>query len=450
MKLQQTIIPKLENVQVLVATSAGSDSMALLDLLYQHRVIVHACYIDHLQRPTETPKEIACLQAYCKERGIPFLAVPIEWAHYEKNENKQAFFRAERYRILVEEAKKKGIKYIATAHHQDDQSETLLMRLVKNYDIASLNGISESRHLDGCEIIRPLLQVSKQALLTYCLERAIPFCHDSSNDTPDYFRNLLRQVVMPVFKQENDKFSATFNEKIADLTSLYTDIYETKKIIVRQTIVIQNGAIELEKLKQLLQNEPTAVQKIIIEIVLRDALKYKKTLTHLQIKRILLAIITDEPKFKLTLANQTTCCLQYNQLFLLTNKQTILANEQLKKQRLTIGRCQYGSYHFTCSLNDIENASIRITKDCFEQGVYLQMPTSDLHLQLKNGKKKLNRLYIDEKILPNRRYQTPILVTSADEVIIDFLTQKIAEPFLNKNMSQLATEWVYITINSEE
>ncbi len=171
-----------------IAVSGGPDSMALLVL--GHHVWpgrIRAASVDHGLR-SESADEAALVSAYCADRDIPHNilqpAKPITG-------NLQSAARAARYALLNDWAAENGCAWIATAHHGDDQLETLLLRLARG---AGLDGLSGVRATNG-NIIRPLLDFRKIELLEYCAVHAIPHVHDPSNVNIDFDRVRMRQAL---------------------------------------------------------------------------------------------------------------------------------------------------------------------------------------------------------------------------------------------------------------
>ena len=425
----QQIITKLQlkEKEVLVATSAGSDSMVLLDGLYRNGVKVQACYINHLQRKNEIAKEVAHLEAYCKARDIPFFSLEINLEKGERVSNKQSFFREERYRLLIELAKERQLSTIATAHHQDDQMETILMRLVKNYAIPSYRGISETLYVDDTvKIIRPLLSISKETILAYCQQYQLSFLTDSSNATDDYLRNSLRHHVIPLFKQENHEFTATFVEKISDFMSFYDHIYQQLQTEMHE-LFHQSTTIEYAVFMRYLKTKDTSLQKQIIHILLQEYLLYRQPIRQEKINEIIATLTASRARERIPLDDNNTLCMQYNTIFIQIATQVVQ-----KQQQLDIGETMFDDYIIHCQMLYGAEDGVNVSHSVFTKGVFLRYPEKDDYIILKNGKKKLNRLYIDEKVLPIYRFHYPILVTHENEVIYDFLTKKIGYSFLQK------------------
>ena len=191
------------------AVSGGADSVALAFCLKLASKNIKLTNISHEGfRSEEELDADKCLV----ERLAAKLDVPFTWrrASIAKKGNNEAEARRSRYEELIvscyhEDAP--GIKYtkIATAHHADDQLETLLMRIVRGTGTAGLRGVVESRPLDNAdiEVIRPMLGISKEHCYEICKENNLEWREDETNEDKDYTRNLVRADVVPVLKQIN-------------------------------------------------------------------------------------------------------------------------------------------------------------------------------------------------------------------------------------------------------
>lgn len=168
-----------------VAVSGGPDSMALLAMAasaFSGRV--EAVTVDHGLRP-EAAAEAAMVARWCADAGVSHVVLkpdaPVEG-------NVSAWARAMRYRVMEGWRAARSIDWIMTAHHADDQAETLLMRLNRGSGVSGLAGV---RPRTG-RIIRPLLGVRKRQLIDFACANALPFVDDPSNSDPRYDRAVVR------------------------------------------------------------------------------------------------------------------------------------------------------------------------------------------------------------------------------------------------------------------
>jgi tRNA(Ile)-lysidine synthase len=172
-----------------VAVSGGPDSLALL-LLAEAAFpgLAEAATVDHGLRP-ESAAEAAFVHDLCAARGIAHATLTgpaIEG-------NVQAGARALRYRLLGGWARDRGLAFILTAHHQDDQAETLLMRLQRGAGLAGLAGIRSRAEIAGLIVLRPLLGWRRAELAEIAAAAGLTPVEDSSNSDERYDRARLRK-----------------------------------------------------------------------------------------------------------------------------------------------------------------------------------------------------------------------------------------------------------------
>lgn len=177
-----------ENAALLLAISGGPDSMAMLDMVRRRWAgPVSAATVDHRLRP-ESADEALMVAAFCADVGIGHRTLlpdaPISGSV-------QAAARALRYRLLAGEAIRTRAAFIVTAHHADDQLETMLMRLARGSGVDGLAGI---RARNG-QVIRPLLGFAKAELERYCAHHMVPFVQDPSNTNIDFDRVRMREAL---------------------------------------------------------------------------------------------------------------------------------------------------------------------------------------------------------------------------------------------------------------
>lgn len=173
-----------------LAVSGGPDSLALL--LLAHEALpgaIAVCSIDHGLR-TEAAGEVAQVERIAGERGIPFTQLAVTLAPG----NLQAQARTARYAALARWAEDKGLGAVATAHHADDQAETLLMRLNRGSGLAGLAGVRARSTITDSEItlLRPLLGWRKAELAAVVAAAGITPALDPSNTNPAFDRARLR------------------------------------------------------------------------------------------------------------------------------------------------------------------------------------------------------------------------------------------------------------------
>ena len=178
-----------------VAVSGGPDSLALLLLAAAARPgTLEAATVDHGLR-AESADEAAMVARICEQLGVPHRTLLADWPETPTT-NVQAAARAMRYRLLNEWAIDAGLSSVATAHHADDQAETLLMRLLRGAGVGGLGATRAKRPLsDQVVLVRPLLGWRKADLMGLVADAGLEAVDDPSNRDPKHDRSRIRALL---------------------------------------------------------------------------------------------------------------------------------------------------------------------------------------------------------------------------------------------------------------
>lgn len=227
---------------VLIGLSGGPDSACLLLVLdklkEEFSLKLHAIYIDHGLRPSETPSEMEFCRKLCEGLAIPFVTKSVNVKAYAKEHglNKQEAARELRYRVFDEVSSELRADKIALGHNADDQIETFFMRILRGSGPRGLSGIPPVRG----RIIRPLIEIEREEIEKYLDEKRINYIVDSSNLKEDYLRNRIRLSFIPEVKRINPDITETITRTMGILREeeRYFDIIVAKtlmKLISRKT-----------------------------------------------------------------------------------------------------------------------------------------------------------------------------------------------------------------------
>jgi tRNA(Ile)-lysidine synthase len=183
------------DVRLGLAVSGGPDSLALLLLAAAARSgEVETASVDHGLREGSRA-ECEMVATVCEHLGVPHSILTVEWESLPDS-NLQARARAERYALLGFWAEERGLSAVATAHHVDDQAETLLMRLARGAGIGGLRGARSKRRIAGdVFLIRPLLGWHRAELGTIVAEAGIEAVTDPANDDLRHDRTRVRRLL---------------------------------------------------------------------------------------------------------------------------------------------------------------------------------------------------------------------------------------------------------------
>lgn len=201
---------------VLVALSGGADSMALLNVLYsiknEYSLTLMAAHFNHGIRGEEAKRDEDFCISVCENMGVEIFVgrADVPLLAKQKGIGVEECGRQERYAFFERVAPDAKV---ATAHTLSDCEETFLFNLARG---ASLKGLTSIPPVRG-NIIRPLIDCSRDDIELYCEQNNIDFVTDSTNLSDEYTRNRLRHRVVPELKNVNSAFDGAFSRCIDDL-----------------------------------------------------------------------------------------------------------------------------------------------------------------------------------------------------------------------------------------
>jgi tRNA(Ile)-lysidine synthase len=248
--------------------------MALLHLMQPLQLAkgftLVAVYVNHGLRPAETGKEEERVRSACDNLGVVFETVSVDVAAHAASAKKSLEHAARdlRYAALRNTKENHGATLIAVAHTADDQAEGVLLRLLRGSGLKGLSGMTER----SADIIRPLLSVEKETLLSYLHEKNISYCLDSSNTDMRFLRNRIRHKLIPFLEEEFDKGICNALRKTAD--SLTDDEVFLDDLAERslQDVILKDKeedmSVSLALDRHALAGLPASLQRRIIEKIL--------------------------------------------------------------------------------------------------------------------------------------------------------------------------------------
>ncbi len=187
--------------RVLVACSGGPDSVALAAALHavakRLELTLRLAFVDHGTRESTWQDECVALQIAAQ------FGMPIDTVSLGGRQRSEQRLRTARYDALIDAGKRSDCQAVATAHHAEDQTESVLLALLRGTGPAGLRGMRGRRRLaPGLDLARPFLGIPSETLRAYCHARALPYAVDPSNADTTLRRNAVREALTalrPVF-----------------------------------------------------------------------------------------------------------------------------------------------------------------------------------------------------------------------------------------------------------
>ncbi len=232
-----------------LAVSGGGDSIAMLHLAARHlgTTSLRVITVDHGLRESAA-KEIALVAKQAAALAIPHTVVKWQW---DGQGNLQAVARAGRWAAIRDWAMQSGIPTVWMGHTEDDQVETLLMRLARGSGVDGLAAMAERTRRDDITILRPLLGVSRDNLRAWLKAEQIDWCDDPSNDDPRFDRVRARQMIpqLQTLGLTRKRLLQTVAHMRAGQASLQRAAQQFAKTHVRQDagdLIFDAAALDLE------------------------------------------------------------------------------------------------------------------------------------------------------------------------------------------------------------
>lgn len=405
-KLDKTI---KENETVITATSGGPDSMALLSLLIKlsktKKITIICAHVNHNLRK-ESQEEAIMVEKYANENNLIFEKMEIN--HYEGNTENYA--RTQRYNFFEKLIKKYNATYLLTAHHGDDLTETILMRMVRGSSLKGYSGFQEITDNGTYKIYRPLITKTKDELLNYVKTNNIPYAVDKTNFSEEYTRNRYRLNILPILKKENKSVHLKFL-KFSETLKLYDD-HINKEANEKLNKVYQNNNLNLK----LFENEDELIKRKILYQILNN-LYYKNIslITDNHVELILNIIESSRPNLKINLPSKVLVIKNYQNLYFTQNTE-IKSYSFTFKDKVILPNNQILIKEET---EDTSNYTIRLNSKELSLPLIVRTRQNGDKMEIKNlnGHKKIKDIFINEKISETARNSWPILTDQNNQII---------------------------------
>jgi len=201
--------------RIVVGVSGGADSVALLYILNnlkkELKLSLFVAHLDHMLRKDST-KDKEYVENLCQRLKIPISTAQINIKVMVKKGSLEEVARNARLGFLFKVAKDAKAKKVALGHNLDDQAETVLMRILRGTGLYGLGGILPKREIAGFQIVRPLIEVKRKEIEGFLRRKNIKPLTDISNLQDIYFRNKIRNRLLPMLEKE-------FSNNLKDILS---------------------------------------------------------------------------------------------------------------------------------------------------------------------------------------------------------------------------------------
>lgn len=369
-----------------LAISGGIDSMVLLDLFIKAEFSIVVVHFDH-QKRSDSSLDHELIQAICLNHKIPYYLFKLNL----DDKNFQANARASRQHHLEEVATLHQTNSIVTAHHLDDLIETVLIKMIRGASFLGLSGIRFETIIHGFSYLKPLINYSKDEIMTYAAENNIQYLEDSTNSSNLYLRNQIRNSLVPILTTESE-----IRYQIQKLSDLF---YQTHLFIRQQSLTFLSNQTQFS-LPAFMHLNPIIQADIIAYLLESINFELKTSL----IDEIIKQLSSEKANLLIKLGNGFCLVRNYEQITLTAYSDI---NKTIEDFNLIISH----------KMTHKDKGFTKICYNSLDFPLILRFRQSGDLLRFNYGTKKLKDFLIDQKVPLQQRDQLPIVTDSSNQII---------------------------------
>lgn len=413
-ELTKLNLEKNSSPTFLLAVSGGLDSIVMLDVFFKlsnkEKFTIFVSHINYQLHNNSNTAE-ALIKKYCTKNLIQYEIVRADINNSSNFEAKARKFRYDVFQKLIE---KYNIKYICTAHHWDDQLETLYMKYIQNAPLTSYRGVLELNK----NIWRPLLKFSKNEILEFAIKNNLNWIEDTTNDDKNYLRNKIRIEDIPKLKINNPKLITELFQKKDQILRLFEIAEFTKAKLFSSKLIILNlnpiyFMVEINSILKL----DVVIRQIIIQSLLNVFKINLQNMTKLHWETFWQFIDKRKIGKEFILYESMKVLIDRDNLIIF-NPENIISLSKKMKNNLNWYNSKF--YLDECEVHQIENNQcFLVDKTYYGKGVYVRnWKHGDLLFDNKSKKKKkISELFIKNKFSKLHKLIHPIVVDYKDNPI---------------------------------
>lgn len=386
--------------------------MALMDVLLKLRkkfnLSIVCAHVNHKLR-VESDDEMVWLEDFCKKKDVVFEKMIINNYGDDNFHNEARNFRYNFFESLVH---KYGAKYLMTAHHGDDLMETILMRIARGSTLSGYAGFKKIFVKEDYTILRPLIYVTKDELLSYNKDNGVEYVIDKSNFSDKYTRNRYRKEVLPFLKKEDPNVHLKFlkySELLFDCDE-YLDV-ETDKYA---KTLYNDKYIEINKFKEL----DNVIQNKFINRLLESYYEDDMILiSDVHVDLIKSLIYSNRANSFIYLPNAVKVIKSYDKVYFKRETEQI---DNYEIELLDYANLPNGKNIKCIESSDVNNNFYcRLSSKDVVLPLHVRTRKSGDKMKVKglNGSKKVKDIFIDSKVPISQRDLWPVVVDSTDKIV---------------------------------
>lgn len=409
-----------ENKTFVIAVSTGIDSICLLDIFLKFKEVnninIVILHVNHHRRE-QSEEEASYIKEYSEKLNIKLYVKDL---YFEDSTNFQSNARTLRYEFFDEVMKQENGDFLVLAHHGDDNIETVLMRIMRGSSLIGYSGISSMSTRKDYTVIRPLMDYSKDDIINYQKLHKIKYYEDSSNSENDYTRNRIRNILVPVMKNECSDLVNKLNEFSCVLREAGNIINSLRDEFISKYVLLNNNKnnnyLNINRYEYLKLND------YMKEEVLFELLK-KYDLSKANIKELIKVINSDKSNYITNFKNKFSFIIEYDKIII---SDCLNELDKFNQDNLYIVIDKIGEYVINDNLSLIvcENDKNTLTNkdeiwyNTKDFPIVLRNRKPGDKIKLKFGEKKVKDILIDKKIPLRERDNVLILEKNEDILAI--------------------------------
>lgn len=438
-----------EGDRIVVGISGGADSVCLLSILnewkQQMRLSLFGVHVHHGIRGVDADEDAEFARKLCTQYDVPFYEFRGDVPAMAKEEGmtEEEAGRKYRYTCFAKVMKEQAAHKLATAHHMDDQAETVLFHLIRGTNLSGMGGMAYQDAMwlgtDKDCVIRPLLGCRKTEIVSFLKTREIVWKEDVTNQDICYARNHLRLNVLPSLAQVNDQAVGHIAQFAASARE-YEQFFREMVADYIEKYVVFGKSCETEANRLRAQN-PMLARAVIYQMIC-TAGGSKKDVTREHVD-IVYGLLEKQSGKRVVLKQGILAILSYETLMIRKSLEDdeitpfcyeIVKEELVDKQKMNFELPGIGNITLRLIANTDENAAIGLGKtidgnsknnytkifdyDKIKDTLRLRMARSSDYLIINNQgqRKKISRYFIDAKIPADMRKRAVVLALG-DEVL---------------------------------
>jgi tRNA(Ile)-lysidine synthase len=423
--------------RVLLGLSGGPDSVCLFNVLLElsgtFNFHIETIHINHMLREKESDEDEAYVLKLCNQYRVPLKIIRVDVMNEAKIHKLsiEEAAREARYREFDKCLIERSLNKIITAHNKNDQAETIFMRIIRGTGTDGLSGINYKRK----NIIRPLLDVHRDAIIHYCVEKNLNPRIDSSNQKSDFTRNKIRNILIPFINNEFGGNLINSLVRLGDNSSNDADYLNQEAVFIYQNMKKTSSEVTISVKLNDMNKLHLAIFSRVIQFIIKDIDGNLKKIERKHIEYINKFIKNNAVGDEIHLPVGIKVIKSYETIEFVNNIKLINVNNEKDnpefvalnydkkilyghKVKLTwagkdfifevIDKLAYSNIMKKPSQSDLIQF---FDYNCFELGINIRSRrVGDVFNPLGlNGHKKIKELYIDEKIPRLLRDAIPII-----------------------------------------